>query len=206
MLEYNIARPEASKILWVSLRSIDRYALNWRLKYKKIKWRVLFSEQDLLDLKIQKNTEVFDEEKTSFDFRKNRVENETFPIINTHKPAEREDNHGLVDFVKAQAERDLYKAMYEATLNDLKQKQEDLERINFKIWELSASQDVPLLENKKSQEIAKDLKNKLVENEKQILDLKDELSFQRFIKWVFVWLSLITIMILSLWYIYTFKI
>ena len=207
MFEYNIPRQIAANTVWVSLRSIDRYAFSWKLKYKKIKWRVLFNEQELIELKMKKNTEFIDEASTNFNFRKNRIENNTIPVFNSSENI----NYNLaqiniVDYVRTQTERDMYKNMYEIASQNLKEKQHEIEKINFKIWEISSKQNIPFIESEKNREMVGNLKKNILNNEKYINELKEELSFQRIVKWVFISLLLITIVILSLWYVYTFKI
>lgn len=227
MIDYNVPRQHAANIVWVSLRSIDRYALAWKLAYKKVSWRVLFNSQDLLNLKLQKNTEVLEDINTNFNFRKERIESRATPVFNTNQGNAGGQNHDqgqnydhshnkshvqtfsqdnnqvsspfdLVEYVKAKTERDMYRTMYSSLQEELKWKQSELEKMHYKIWELASKQEVPLLENQKNKE-------QLISLKKEIIDLNEELSYQRVIKWVFVWLLFVTVAILSLWYFYTFK-
>lgn len=208
MKDYKITRPEASEIIWISLRTLDRYVLKWKIKYKKVKWRVLFSEEDLNEIKVEKNTDAVNEVKTSFDFKKEKKENETFPVFNTNwiHSQNQGSNLDLLKITQLSSERDTYKKMYNVILWELKEKQEKLEQVNFKLWELIAKQDLPLLESKKNKEEINFL-NKKIKEEKEIVEkLKSEISFQKFIKTIFITLLILTISILSFWYFYNFKV
>lgn len=204
MKNYSIPRKEAGEIAWISLRTLDRYVLSKKIDYKKIKWRVLFCKDDLIQIKNQKNIESIDEIKTNFDFKKEKTE---------HKVSEKKSENILpqnfwemVKMVQITAERDSFKTMFEISNRDLKEKQNQLEQANFKLWELLAKQNLPKLELKwKSEEIS-NLQKKLKENEEITKSLKNEISFQKFIKTVFVIILLLTVSILSFWYVYNFKI
>lgn len=204
MKNYSIPRKEAGEIAWISLRTLDRYVLSKKIDYKKIKWRVLFCKDDLIEIKNQKNIESIDEIKTNFDFKKEKTE---------HKVSEKKSENILpqnfwemVKMVQITAERDSFKTMFEIANRDLKEKQAQLEQANFKLWELLAKQNLPKLELKwKSEEIS-NLQKKLKENEEITKSLKNEISFQKFIKTVFVIILLLTVSILSFWYVYNFKI
>jgi len=208
MKDYKVTRPEAAKKIWISLRTLDRYVLKWTIKYKKVKWRVLFSDEDLDNLKNEKNTDVVDEIKTSFNFKKEKKETETFPVFNSSKQEINPSVNSLdlVKITKITSERDTYKKMYEVVFTDLKEKQERLEKINFRLWEVLAKQELPLLEWKKSKEEISILNWKLREDKELINKLKSEISFQKFIKTIFVTLLILTVSILTFWYFYNFKI
>lgn len=206
MKDYKITRPEAAKLIWISLRTLDRYVLKWTIKYKKVKWRVLFSDEDLWNLKVEKNTDVVDEIKTTFDFKKEKKETETFPIFNSSKKEKNIWEMDLVQFTQLTSERDTYKKMYEVLFADLKEKQERLEKVNFKLWEVLAKQELPLLENKRSKEEVSVLNLEIKQNKNFIKELKTEISFQKFIKTIFVILLILTISILTFWYFYNFKV
>lgn len=207
MKNYSIPRKEASEIAWISLRTLDRYVLSKKIDYKKIKWRVLFCEDDLIEIKNEKNIESVDEVKTNFNFKKEKTEHKTKTISENKSENILPQNFWeMVKMVQVTAERDSFKTMFEIANKDLKEKQNQLENANFKLWELLAKQDLPKLELKwKSEEIS-DLQKKLRENEEITKTLKNEVSFQKFIKTVFVIILLLTVSILSFWYVYNFKI
>jgi len=212
MKDYSIPRKEAGEIAWISLRTLDRYVLSKKIDYKKIKWRVLFSELDLLEIKQEKNIETVSEWKTNFDFKKEKTEHKTVEIPEDKNQKNISTNNfwenfwELVKMVQIKAERDSFKTMFEIANKDLKEKQTQLEQVNFKLWEILAKQDLPKLELKwKSEEIS-DLKRKIKESEEISKSLQNEISFQKFIKTVFVIILLLTVSILSFWYVYNFKI
>ena len=218
MKNYSIPRKEAWEIAWVSLRTLDRYVLSKKIDYKKVKWRVLFCEDDLKRIKIEKNINQINEVKTDFDFKKDKTEHKIFqknPIesnsenLNSYKnlPEQFQENFwDMIKIVQLSAERDSFKKMFEIANAELKEKQNQLERVNFKLWEVLAKQNIPLLENKQKSEEIKNLQKKLKESENIVKSLKDEISFQKFIKTVFVIILLLTVSILSFWYVYNFKI
>lgn len=228
MKEYSIPRKEACEIAWISLRTLDRYVTSQKIDYKKIKWRVLFSEEDLKKIKLDKNIDILPENnkinsnikpdfKTNFNFKKEKIQHKT-SRINNFKNLENTSEKNLIQnnfwenfweivkMIQITAERDSFKKMLEISNLDLKEKQNQLERANFKLWEVLAKQNISLLENKqKSQEIL-NLQKKLDKSEEITKSLKDEISFQKFIKTVFIIILLLTVSILSFWYVYNFKI
>lgn len=224
MKEYSIPRKEAGEIAWISLRTLDRYVMSKKIDYKKIKWRVLFSSEDLEKIKLEKNIDSVDEIKTNFNFKKEKTEHKTSKIdqnpdkqfnrsVKIEKKSENSSGNNfsenfweMVKMIQVTAERDSFKKMFEIANLDLKEKQNQLENANFKLWEVLAKQNIPLLENKqKSQEIS-NLEKKLEESKEITKSLKNEISFQKFIKTVFVIILLLTVSILSFWYVYNFKI
>jgi len=207
MKNYSIPRKEAWEIAWISLRTLDRYVLSKKIDYKKIKWRVLFCKEDLVEIKNEKNIETVEEVNTNFDFKKEKTEHKTVKI-----PENKSENilpqnfWEMVKMVQITAERDSFKTMFEIANKDLKEKQNQLEQANFKLWELLAKKDLPKLELKWKSEKISDLQKKLKENEEITKSLKNEISFQKFIKTVFVIILLLTVSILSFWYVYNFKV
>ena len=58
MNNFTITRQEASELVWVSVRTLDRYIERWKLSFKKVWNRVLLDKDQVLWLK-----EEFDEIK-----------------------------------------------------------------------------------------------------------------------------------------------
>ena len=216
MSKYNISRPKAAEILWVSLRTIDRYALNWKLKYKKLRGRVLFSAWDLDEIKIENSTDFVQPQIKKEDFWQNdtwrfswftkeeKTEEPPMHIFNSWEQ-KISFNFDIIDFVKARTEREVYKNAYDDTKTELKQKQSEIEKLNFRLWELIARQNTPLIENEQNKIIIKTLQDKTEENEDLISKLKQEISFQKIVKKIFIGLLLTTILLMSFWYFYNFK-
>lgn len=208
MKEYSIPRKEAGEIAWISLRTLDRYVMSKKIDYKKIKWRVLFSKEDLEKIKLEKNIESVDEIKTNFNFKKEKTEHKTLKINNSENNfwQNPKDMSEMIKLIQIKSERDAFKKMFEIANLDLKEKQNQLEKANFKLWEILAKQNIPLLENKQKSEEINILQKKLKKSEEITKSLKNEISFQKFIKTVFVIILLLTVSILSFWYVYNFKI
>jgi len=221
MKEYSIPRKEAGEIAWISLRTLDRYVTSKKIEYKKIKWRVLFSEEDLEKIKLEKNIDSINDIKTNFDFKKEKIEHKTSKINNFENSknfSEKkiiqntswnnfwENFWEMIKLIQIKSERDSYKKMFEISNLDLKEKQNQLERANFKLWEVLAKQNIPLLENKQKSQKIWNLEKQLKEDDEIINSLKNEISFQKFIKTIFIIILLLTISILSFWYVYNFKI
>ena len=206
MKNYSITRKEAWQIAWISLRTLDRYVLSKKIEYKKIKWRVLFCKDDLEKIRLEKNVDIIDEVDTNFDFKKEKTEYKVSEKKEIVAENFWEKISEMMPIMHVKIERDTYKKMFEIANSDLKEKQNQLERANFKLWELLAKQELPLLENKqKSQEI-NILEKKLKKSEEITNSLKNEVSFQKFIKTIFVIILLLTVSILSFWYVYNFKV
>lgn len=210
MSDYIINRQEAAKLIWVSLRSIDRYTLSWKLNYKKIWWRVLFKQDDLLNIKTEQNTNIIDNNiDINFSRYKNKDTKKQIEVFNNQNIFDQYDKDKNIDiklFIKTETERDVYKKLYSSLLIELQNKQKELENINFKLWDIISKQNIPLLENKKNEELINSLKNELSQKYVFIKNLKNELYFQRNIKNLLISLIFLSITILSFWYFYIFKI
>ncbi|MCD5382662.1 helix-turn-helix domain-containing protein, partial [Candidatus Gracilibacteria bacterium] len=119
MKNYSITRKEAGQIAGISLRTLDRYVLSKKIEYKKIKGRVLFCEDDLKKIRLEKNVDIIDEIDTNFDFKKEKTE---------HKVSEKKEivaeNFGekiseMMPIMHVKIERDTYKKMFEIANSDL---------------------------------------------------------------------------------------
>ena len=206
MKEYSIPRKEAASIAWISLRTLDRYVLAKKIDYKKIKWRVLFCKNDLEKIKIEKNIETIDNVDTKFDFKKDKAEHQTIEKQEVDNQIQPKNISNIVEIIQLKTERDSYKKMFEITNENLKEKQLQLEKLNFKLWEILAKQNIPLLEKKQKNEEIAILKKQLKESKRISEELSNEISFQKLVKTIFLFMLLATISILSFWYVYNFKV
>lgn len=197
-----VDREEASSILKVSTRSVDRYVRKYRFKTRKDGRRVLIKREDL-DKIIQDHIGQFvDIKSTDFKIKLDRqgVDNQesnmsNFKIRNL-KIEEINDgeNQGEVD-------GKIYKNLYIDTKKELKEKQERLEAATYRVGQLESQVKnmVPLLDyNRKEKELKEAqiaIEQKVIEGEQVIKKMEKVLKTEKIAKWIY--LSLVGLLLVA---------
>lgn len=147
---YNIDRKGASKLLKVSMRTIDRYVKAKKLSIQIINGRVWLNKKEILEFKDGQNSPVEIDRITvstpdlSIDGNVDRVdrvdrvevlENENFENFSSKKSGNAISN-------------EVYKKLYFDAKEELHEKQERLEIANYRVGQLEAQvkNSIPLLE------------------------------------------------------------
>jgi len=138
---YTINRLEASKALWISIRSIDRYIKSWKIRSEK-KWKiVLLNNEDIKNLSWGNN------------IKKVIVSSD---IINTDNDwifKQNDSKNFVVTFEK----------MYWMLSNEIKEKDLKIEDLFVKLWwaEERIKNSINIIEYKKVQFMYEEYKNQL---------------------------------------------
>jgi len=176
---YNITRNEASKILNVSTRSIDRYIKSWKLRTEK-RWKIIYiNDQDINNIK-------------KWDKTKQHI------IINNKIEDKTNENKVIVNDKKEDY-------IYKELINTIKEKDKKIEKL---IIELSNSKQllqnsISLIDYKKNQylleqkeknikiELEKEINKKEIQiyKEKNMNKLLIFISFILLITTILVWFS-----------------
>jgi hypothetical protein len=142
---YNIDRKTASRMLNVSIRTIDRYLSSGRLESIKNNGRIWISKADVLSLSHQQS---FDGQDTTRQHR--HVDNIADRVRETIvlEP-------DVMAEIKETSNVDTFKDLYEKTQNELTEKQSLLDQATYRIAQLEAQIEnmVPMLEFKKQQQL-----------------------------------------------------
>ncbi len=205
-----VDREEASKILKVSTRTLDRYTRKFKMKTRKDGRRVLIKRVDLdkiISNNIGKLVDQKKENMASIDAKiktpetKNAIDStqnqrEAKLVVKDMKVKEIKEKAN-----KAAIEQQIYKDLYLEIKKDLKQKQERLEAATYRVGQLEAQAKhmVPLLDfNKKDralQEAYTALDQKKKHADDTIQNMEEQVRSERMAKWIY--LSLVGLLLVA---------
>ena len=170
---YTITRQEASDILWVSIRSVDRYIKSGKIRAEK-QWKViLLNKDDVLSLSpnsTQKQKIITNSNLESSDLEKEIVIKENSWIVKKD-----EYEKILTTFEK----------MYSGFREEIKQKDEKIQELSIELWKVLEQKNnfVDLMEYKKVQFLSEETKKSLLNNlekEKQEKEkINKELKYEK---------------------------
>lgn len=222
--QYNLDRKAASKLLKVSIRTLDRYIKNKKLSTEVVGGHIWLKKEEVASFKSrQVSTPSIDNSTLStsymsIDNRVDNVDNEVDKVDNIEiiDQENLEENY-LTQSIKkrkrpvGESENQIYKKLYEEIKQEVLEKQERLEMANYRVGQLEAQvrNSIPLLQyNMKKFEIEKvevELKTKLEEKENDINNISKKLKIEKFNKTIFV-ITLLTILALQpLWLLLLYK-
>jgi excisionase family DNA binding protein len=199
--QYNIDRKAASKLLKVSVRTVDRYVKKKKLTAQNVGGRVWLNKDEVesmsgyaegptMDIGVDMSTPV-----TSIDSPQDIHEeiDDTLSTSQTRK------------IVKGASSSGFYKELYGATKEELNEKQERLEIANYRVGQLEAQlkNSIPLLEYHRESAAKKLEKAKILEKigyaEKSIRSLAKKLKFEQYNKKVILTILLVLLALQPLW-------
>ncbi len=191
---YTITRQQASQILWISTRSIDRYIKSGKIRAKKI-WKIVYLNKediDILSWKHNTSQEIIIENK---DLSEEANENESKNIVKKD------------DYEKILSSFD---KVFNSLREEIKQKDEKIQILSVKLWRMEeiVKNSVNLIDYKKSQFLLEESKNKLnqdlkkIEKEKQ--KLENELKYERTTNKLLIFF--VIVLLILAWFIWFYKI
>lgn len=184
-----VDRNEASKILNVSTRTVDRYMRKFKIKTRKDGRQILIKRADV-DKIIEKHVSPVTEVSNQTAQETNQASQEKLAekqlVIKDIKLKRKEKSNRNV------IEQQIYKDLYTEVKKDLKEKQDRLEAATYRVGQLEAQAKhmVPLLDfNKKDRALqeaytAMDQKNK--QNTEVIQTMEEQLRTEKVAKWVYL--------------------
>jgi len=195
-----VDRIEASKILKVSTRTVDRYMRKYRFKTRKDGRRVLIKRIDV-DRIIKEHIGRF------VDINEDNLNT----ILNGEgapKTTDKMSNLAVKDIkvkkIKStieSAEEQIYKELYSETKKELKERQDRLEAATYRVGQLEAqvTNMVPMLDyNKKERELKEvnhAIEHKAKLHESKIQKMEAKLRAERIAKWMY--LSLVGLLLVA---------
>lgn len=209
--KYNLDRKTASKLLKVSIRTIDRYIRSKKLSTQSIDGRIWLDKEEIGQLKSRHSRQSIVESvdmsmpKMSTDNEVDKVDN--MEVIN-------QDN---VDFMSTKNKNSkkiqnaIYKNLYIEIKEEIKEKQERLEIANYRVGQLEAQlkNSMPMLqyhhENYSNKQLEKTLKDKIDEQGFTITKISIKLKQERFNKGIFLLILLIILSLQPLWLLLLYK-
>lgn len=208
---YNLSRETASKLLKVSIRTLDRYIKAKKMSSQIVDGRIWLDKNEIETFRVSKNKVVrvdtvdMSTSRMSIDNSMDRVDSvEVFP-------------QDSVDPVSTKHERprsnsnDTYKNLFLELKEELNEKQERLEIANYRVGQLEAQlrSSIPLLEYHRekyeNKKIEEEYKTQLSESANILKRLSLSIKYEKFSKRIFVGLLLIILALQPLWLLFYFN-
>jgi hypothetical protein len=181
---YDLTRQEASEILNMSVRSIDRYIKSWKIRAKK-DWKIVYlnrgdihnlvsGEKKVAEVIIPKKQEKIIEEK-----------NENQNNIYSWDDIRAANTKGIIK----KSDFDKISSTFEKMFNDLrdenKQKDKLIQGLSMRLWKAEEvnKNSIPIIEYKKSQFLLEQskisLNNEVFDIKKEKNDLEKKLDYEK---------------------------
>ena len=184
-----VDRDEASAILKVSTRTLDRYIRKFRFKTRKDGRRILIKRVDV-DKIIQDQIGQFIEQKQeNLDNQNQAVHNETAIAVKDIKVESVRKNE------RVEKEEQVYHGLYNEAKKELKEKQERLDAATYRVGQLEAQVKsmVPMLDytrkEKELKEAKQTIEQKEIEKVEVINKMEQKLRNERMAKWIYLSLT-----------------
>jgi len=200
--EYKIDRKAVSKLLKLSMRTVDRYAKSRKLSTSLVNGRILFDRKEILAFRNKKmsiDRVDMSIDDLSIDNRVDKVDN--FEVFD--QGVVYSDGDSVYSGKPKRHERDeeIYKKLYFEIRDELKEKQDRLEMANYRVGQLEnqLKNSMPLLEYHKE----RDQKAKELEDTRQKITSK--LNYETISKRIFLTILLIILALQPLWLLLLYK-
>ena len=208
---YKVSRKDASQILGVSIRTVDRYIKSKKIPIKTENKRVMLDFDELK--KIKNNMSPGREDGTTRKRREKKTYNEKkenfSPVGGGIEIVE--DYYGS-DFAKEKNQQKesipTFKKIYEELKEELREKQERLEMANYRVGQLESQirNSVPMLEYHREKYLKekneKNSKAKLDDSKAVIVKLSKKLRYTKLSKRLYITILLIVLAMQPLWIIF----
>lgn len=220
--EYNLSREAASRLLKVSIRTLDRYLKAKKMSTTLVDGRIWLNKKEIEEFKDLKSREVAIDKvdmsipKMSIDTGVDKVDSGV-DIVDTMDipPQDFVDilgGHGIKNFKTRQRTEDsVYKKLYTELRQEMDESHERLEIANYRVGQLEnqLKNSIPLLEyhreNYAKEKFSDELKNKFNESMGLIKTLYLKIKYQKFTKRVFILILLAVLALQPLWLFFLYK-
>lgn len=229
---YEIDRKAASKLLKVSVRTVDRYIAKNKLKIFKRDGRIWLDKKELQRLKGQKEVDNdVDMSTPTMSIDRTRVipvdtsidnddnvyshDAEKNPKISQKHHNYRVDNRtrniDISESTKSEIEEQVYKRLFTELQQELKEKQERLEGANYRVGQLEArlKDSVPLLDYNRAlttERAEKEAIRKNLDSQQfEAEQLINALKEEKFNKKVYLIILFILLLLQPLWFFFPIK-
>jgi len=205
---YSLDRKTASRLLKVSMRTLDRYIKAKKLSSRVENGHIWLSKEEIRKFKGGQVSTV-------------RVDNLNMSTpkvsidMTMDTPIDSVDRVEVIEAKNKQnpqrEENDIYKKLYFDVKEELNIKQERLEIANYRVGQLEAQlrSSIPMLEfHRDKYQIEKEkeeLKDKVVEKEKEIKEVFSKVKIERFNKRILLIILLFTLALQPLWLFLYYK-
>jgi hypothetical protein len=178
---HTVDRKTASKLLKVSLRTVDRYVQQGQLSPESRHGRIWFTKADIADFSSRQNRQSRQKGSVKVD----KHDSEDVYVVDSI-PVGGVDNVDTKVKMKGKKKAEtVYKKLYDEVRVKLDEKQERIEAANYRVGQLEAQlkNTVPLLtyeeERVQSQEIQRELKGEIKDRDKKIETAEQKIRDER---------------------------
>lgn len=210
LAEYNIDRKAASKLLKVSIRTVDRYVKQKKLSTRLIGGRVWLNKAEIRGFRADSDSA-------------GRVDsvNVSTPMVTIDTNSDNMDNMEVFDQENVhmlstrgggrEKKSGVYKKLYEDLKEEIGEKQERLEIANYRVGQLEAQvkNSIPMLEyhreNFERSQKEETLKQEVIDSKNLIGRLSQKLRYEKITKRVFIFILLMVLALQPLWLIYIYR-
>lgn len=209
---YNVSRESASRLLKVSIRTLDRYIRSKKVSTRIVDGRIWLSKEELEGFKVGKNGIIrvdsgyVSTDAVSMDEEVDNMDNvEVFSQDNVQTVS------GKRGRTRPESQGEAYKNLYDELKKELEEKQGRLEIANYRVGQLEAQvkSSIPMLEyHRERYEIKKaedELKAKLSESENLIKRISLSIKYEKFSKRIFLIILLVILALQPLWLLLYFN-
>ena len=185
-----VDRDEASTILKVSTRTVDRYIRKYKFKTRKDGRRVLIRRADVdhvIQDQIGQFVQIKKDNLAEAKAEKNTAEKEVNIAIKNVKLKAKEKEE-----VRAKEDEKVYKNLYLDAKNELKEKQERLDAATYRVGQLESQVKsmVPMLEFNRTEKELKQARHAIEQKEVEKVEatsrLETRLKNERIAKWTYL--------------------
>lgn len=220
--EYNLSREAASRLLKVSIRTLDRYVRAKKMSTTIVDGRIWLNRKEIEEFKDLKSREAIVDKvdmstsKMSIDNGVDKVDSGV-DIVDTMDIPEQDfvdilGNRGGKNFKsRERLEDSVYKKLYTELHQEVMENHERLEIANYRVGQLEnqLKNSIPLLEYHREsyakEKSSDELKNKLNESVGLIKTLYLKIKYQKFTKRIFILILLTVLALQPLWLLLLYK-
>ncbi len=208
--EYNLDRKAASRLLNVSIRTLDRYVRSRKLSTKVVDGRIWIDKADVVKLKAEKEAPVL-VEKISLSTSTMSIDDD-MGNMDTVEMVDHDDVHSHPKLsTPRERDGDVYKNLYDQMKLELNEKQERLEMANYRVGQLESQvrNSIPMLEyHRQNQDREKQenvLKSQIEDSLTKLKRLVNELKYEKLSKRLFLVILLVLLAIQPLWLLLIYR-
>lgn len=208
---YSLDRKAASKLLKVSIRTVDRYVKQKKVSNRVVSGRIWLDRAEIEGLRQRRYVDMSTPEMSIDTAVDNMDEGVDSDVDNIDIIDQDYIQNVQTKTRKRSSENKLYKNLYEDLKEEVKEKQERLEIANYRVGQLETQvkNSIPLLEyhresyaNKQREE---KIQTRLKSHEKLFKNLASKLKSEKFNKRVFLIVLLITLALQPLWLLLIYR-
>lgn len=206
---YNLDRKAASKLLRISVRTLDRYIKSKKLSTRVVDGRVWLNKDNLQGFLEKKSSAAsVDSEDMSTPRMSIDVD------VDNSDTGSQDYVHSMATVRKVSKEKSpsgVYKKLFNDLKEEINEKQTRLEIANYRVGQLEAQlkNSIPLLEfhreNYEKKKKEQSLETKVNEQNSILLRVKTQLKYEKFNKRIFLTILMVILALQPLWLLLIYR-